>query len=437
MNDVAQDGIRRNAFAALSGLFFFVVIIKLGDPVIIDTAGLAPGSLGDAIAGVWPNDWGYWMLAPMIAGGLALMTWKRVRTPWLVALPAAWLLWQFVAATHTVDARLTTLTLRHFSACVALFYLGYFGLNGVRRPLFLYAGLALALCWVLRAGMEQHFGGLADTRKYIIHTVYGDGWPTMAAQNPDFAKRIESDRIFATFVYPNALGGGLLLLLPMSLVLVWELTAKLPLVGRLALVGVFGACGMAELVWSGSKAGWLLALVLGVIVMVHSGLPRRWVWSLAALIVAGGLVGFAFRFSHYFERGATSVSARFDYWKAAGQTIKSHPVFGTGPGTFSRPYARLKDPKSEMARLCHNDYLEQGSDSGVLGMILFFWFIFWSVLQLYRYRIGKNLRKERLLGASVLGVIGLCLHSFVEYHLYIPALSWPLFFLLGWLLSLE
>jgi uncharacterized RDD family membrane protein YckC len=31
------------------------------------------------------------------------------------------------------------------------------------------------------------------------------------------------------------------------------------------------------------------------------------------------------------------------------------------------------------------------------------------------------------------GVFGLALQSFVEFGLYIPALAWPFFLLLGWL----
>jgi hypothetical protein len=36
-----------------------------------------------------------------------------------------------------------------------------------------------------------------------------------------------------------------------------------------------------------------------------------------------------------------------------------------------------------------------------------------------------------------LGLLGLFLHSLMEFHLYYPALAWPAFFLLGWLWGLE
>ena len=86
-----------------------------------------------------------------------------------------------------------------------------------------------------------------------------------------------------------------------------------------------------------------------------------------ASILVVGLGLFAARFHGYFSAGATSVGARFDYWRAAVQTTVAHPLAGTGPGTFQRPYARLKSPAAEMARLTHNDFLEQFSDSGIPG----------------------------------------------------------------------
>jgi hypothetical protein len=62
--------------------------------------------------------------------------------------------------------------------------------------------------------------------------------------------------------------------------------------------------------------------------------------------VVAGLAGFALKYAGYFERKATSVSARFDYWQAAVQTARNRPVFGTGPGTFAIAYLQVKRPES-------------------------------------------------------------------------------------------
>jgi hypothetical protein len=50
------------------------------------------------------------------------------------------------------------------------------------------------------------------------------------------------------------------------------------------------------------------------------------------------------------------------------------------------------------------------------------------------YRYSSNVKSGDWMAFAVwLGVFGLCLHSTVEFHLYIPALAWMEFFLMGWL----
>ena len=71
------------------------------------------------------------------------------------------------------------------------------------------------------------------------------------------------------------------------------------------------------------------------------------------------------------------------YWEAAWQTFREHPMLGTGPGTFSVPYAKIKPPEAEMARLTHNDFLEQACDSGIIGLT-YAGFIIASLVMLYR-----------------------------------------------------
>ena len=39
--------------------------------------------------------------------------------------------------------------------------------------------------------------------------------------------------------------------------------------------------------------------------------------------------------------------------------------------------------------------------------------------------------------AVYLGVLGFCAQGFLEFGLYLPALAWPAFTLLGWLLSAD
>jgi O-antigen ligase len=178
-------------------------------------------------------------------------------------------------------------------------------------------------------------------------------------------------------------------------------------------------------------------LALGLVGQLRLPFSRRLKVALVTVVLLAGLAGFFWRHATFFQKGATSVSARFDYWRAAAQTVKDKPVFGTGPGTFAIAYGRVKKPESEMARLAHNDYLEQASDSGVPGMLAYIIFIVAGLAWSFPWA-----GKAQTLGsddwptfAVWLGVLGWGLQSLAEFGLYIPALAWPAFTFLGWLLG--
>ena len=159
---------------------------------------------------------------------------------------------------------------------------------------------------------------------------------------PEYLKKISSNRIFSTLFYPNALAGALLLLLPATLAALWQLRGLLTPAARWFLMGVVGMAGLACLYWSGSKGGWLLMLLLGLVALLRVPFSRRLKVVLVTGVLLAGLAGFFWRHAAFFQKGATSVSARFDYWRAAVQTAKDKPLFGTGPGTFAIAYQKIK-----------------------------------------------------------------------------------------------
>jgi O-antigen ligase len=178
-------------------------------------------------------------------------------------------------------------------------------------------------------------------------------------------------------------------------------------------------------------------LSVGLVGLLRVPFSRQLKVALVTGILLAGLAGFFWKYAAFFQKGATSVSARFDYWRAAAQTTKDNPLFGTGPGTFAIAYQKIKRPESEMARLVHNDYLEQASDSGVPGLLAYALFIVSMVVWSFP-KTGKTAATgsdDWLVFSAWLGVLAWSLQSLVEFGLYIPALAWPAFTLLGWLLG--
>lgn len=197
------------------------------------------------------------------------------------------------------------------------------------------------------------------------------------------------------------------------------------------MAGAVAVAALACLFWSGSKGGWLLMLLLGLLALFRLDFSKRLKLALVLVILVGGLAGFFVKYAAFFHKGATSVVARFDYWRAAAQITAGRPLLGTGPATFGVPYARIKNPDSEMARLTHNDYLEQACDSGVPGFLLYAGFVAAALLVAYRRLPPGDWQHFALW----LGVLGLAIQSLFEFGLYIPALAWPAFAFLGYLLA--
>jgi len=453
-------------YAVLFGAFLGLTLLKFSNVAIFERLVEWPANGWEWAINAWPVGLGYWLLTILAAVGTVVARWEIRGPRWLVALPLAWLAWQFVSAAHTVNPALSHATVKHFTGCVACFYIGHFALGRLGSPVFFLSGLIVALALVIAVGFEQHFGGLEESRRYFFVYVY----PQMPAMPPEYLKKISSTRIFSTLFYPNALAGALLMLMPAALTVILKNVTQLTVGARRFVAAAVGVGGLACLYWSESKGGWLLMLLLGLVALLRLPFAKRWKLALVGLVLVVGLVGFGVKYAGFFRRGATSVSARFDYWQAATRTAAANPVFGTGPGTFAIPYGKIKRPESEMARLVHNDFLQQASDSGFVGLATFAAFVV-GVLILTRPRpgspceiggasagfisqgepceitsaaaplkpAGSNSRGEgwgSVRFAVWLGLVGWWLQGLLEFGLYIPALAWCGFALMGWLLAM-
>ena len=414
-------------FITLFGAFLGLTLLKFGNPPIFESSVAAPTDIWQFVFGSpWPIAWAYRVLGLLTALGLFTARWKLNAPPLLLALPLVWLIWQSFAASDSLDPRISRSVLLHFAACVVCFYLGLSSLSRARSLASFWLGLSLGFLFVLAIGWGQHFGGLAETRRYFY--AYESGYPHSSAHfPPEYFKRLNSNRIFSTLFYPNTLAGAILLLLPSVLAAVAAATRlTIPARGFLVTAVTLGA--FACLLWSGSKAGWLLMLLLGAVTLLRLPYNKKFRIALVAALLFLGLLGFFWQFAAFLKRGAPSVSARLDYWQAAARITGAHPLLGSGPGTFGSAYLAIKRPESEPARLTHNDYLEQASDSGLPGFIAYSAFILGALFWTARFQ-------DRGAFPLWLGLLGWSLQGLFEFGLYIPALAWPAFTFLGCLLG--
>ena len=443
-----------NEFYALAfGLFLGLCILKFGDPVILDQKISPPHSLSEAFQYSWPTHWANWILWPLAIIGAFLIV-PRIRLLpcplWLLVLPLPWLGWQIVSATQSVDSFLTATALWQFFGCVASYFIGLFLFKTPRAFHLLLIGVmtAFTICLIRAIQQKSEF----PASQHALLEGQRTGWtnfpPAMIVEmkqdqtiiatngmdvvNPAIMAKFAKGRVMGTMVYPNALAGLILLLFPVSLVLAFSGAKKLRPLVRGPAIFLALALGLAAFFWSGSKFGWLIAMAIGGLCLFRLNWPVKLKILAVVAVAIVGLGAFAIRFHSYFEHGATSATARLDYWRAAVQITRSHPLFGTGPGTFQRPYAVIKSPDAEMARLAHNDYLEQFCDSGLPGGLFY---VIWIAATLVF--AGRKLwtSRDSVIVATGLGLFAWFIQGLGEFELYIPALAWTAFALLGYLIA--
>jgi O-antigen ligase len=471
-------------YALAFGLFLGLCIWKFGNPVILDDKISAPANASDFLNEAWPAHWAGWIFAPLAALGALLVFQNKIsRSPpkWLWWLPLAWLGWQFISATQSVDAGLTVMALWQFSGCVACYFLGALLFARERLLHWLFIGVLAAFAFCLVRAVNQRLFEFPQSQQALVDGER-NGWTNFPPEtvvemkneniiittngadmaNPVILDKFKRGRVSGTLVYPNALAGLILLLWPASLALAFGATGKLKPFIRLAAIALTLFLGGAAFFWTGSKLGWLIGIGLAGMFLLRLDWSGKLKLAAVATVLILGLGIFAVRFHHYFAAGATSAGARLDYWRAAAQTTAARPLFGTGPGTFQRPYTQLKSPESEMARLTHNDYLEQFSDSGVVGGLAYAGWIFLVLATIWKNfwcpQTPSKVRSSRgdeaqtqnnmelpdvscygskfgysdvFFFAIFAGLLGWFVQGFGEFSLYVPALAWTAFTLLG------
>ena len=377
------------------------------------------------------------MLGGVCLLGLIVGTRRCAAPGWLMVFPIAWLGWQFLASADTIDARITQGVLRHFVACLVCFFLGLFALSRSPRLGLAWLGLGTAFVLMLALGWQQHFGGLEETRRYAF--LYLD--PKAPDLPPEYLQETPERPSFLHHVLSQRARGRTAFVVASDPRSCLPNSIPDPPRARLPGRGAGDRIGRLSLL-VGVQGGWLLMLVLATLALLRLRFIERHRVAIITLLLAGGLLGFLVKYAPFFRQGATSVAARFDYWQAAIGIAVRHPLLGSGPVTFGKAYQRVRRPGSEPARLTHNDYLEQASDSGFPGFVTYAAFIVGALVcsapgfprtassrdspeadRIKAKRSEIRVETEWEYFCVWLGVLGWCLQGLVEFGLYLP--RWP------------
>ena len=223
-----------------------------------------------------------------------------VRIAWragLLALPlyaiAVAVAWRTAQGSDTMAAQMF---LRHWTSDLVMLLLIVHHAATRERFRFLAVILAATGAVVVAHALYQRWYGLAYFRdamqlqpEVVAQTIGND-----PKQRFLFDARLQGDRVYGPYGYPNALAGILLLFIPLWISLAWQAARRMRICGALV-----GMAGILALVYTGSKAGFLVAkaaeAALYMILSRRSGRGRFTAaadgagWMLVATALAGAL----------------------------------------------------------------------------------------------------------------------------------------------------
>jgi O-antigen ligase len=238
--------------------------------------------------------------------------------------------------------------------------------------------------------------------------------------------------IYGPYVNHNHYAGLMELLVPIPLVIAVSHLAHEKT--RVA-AGIAAAVMVGTIFLSGSRGGMLAIFVelatLGVLlsrqkkgVRIALGVTAFAVVLTGLLVWIGGKELSTRVTSISTEaRGEISGGMRFNIDRDAIKMFAHRPVLGWGLGTFPVVYPQFRSFYTNFfVNEAHNDYLQLLAEMGVLGFGTMAWFLFILVLQFRRkvHKWATDVSAAVTLACS-LGVLGILVHSFVDFNLQIPA----------------
>ena len=420
----------RWVIGCLAGLAFLAPL-KFGTPVMIQTVAIPPIDFFEWLFFAWPNQL-------LVIGIFGAFVWlvldpsrMMARVDGLFLLPLFFLGTQLLAAANTINRQTSSDTVMLFAGCVLLFYVAAWYVRDGGDAVRIFGGLGLATFLVCIFALDQRFGGLERSRE--MAALYG----AAASMPADYLLRMQSNRVFATLVYPNALAGFLVLAFAPMLAWIstrarnWDPRVKWPVLGMVAALIIFG------LVLTGSRGGFVAfaaAVVAGVSCCWVKRLGRGMAVAGVGLALLAGVFLVANR-TGLIGLGTSSLEARFDYWRGAVAIARDNFWSGTGPGTFGSIYPKYKTADSEEAQTVHNSYLQMWSDSGVFAFAAFA--AMWVVGLRDAFRLARHRLGDAAALALVASLTGFAVHGLLDFDLYNPGVAMPAFIFLGTLQGLK
>ncbi len=381
-------------------------------------------------------------------GSVVVVPWSRpVRQ--LVALQIAFLAWIGITLLLSTNPSAPGGSVFLAHATVFAFFIPFFTFAVAtpehhRRLLWAFVAAATAVaCLAVLQNVVMQFGVLRELAPLIIPKLDRDLFLVdTPAPMPAWGYRS-----WGSFHHPNLLGAYLALAFPIVVALLLGARGRRTR-GLLLVVAIVIAGG---LFCSGSRGGWM-NVVVGCSVLWLLCAPR--ISRPLGLGLLSGLSVMALLFraqlGSYF-RIDNVLSNRDIIWGNAWTMISERPIFGWGPGTFSRTYLERFDFPSYIERGTamremdsfgrinlldywhgHNLFLHEATEMGLpaLAMLALFFLIYAKTFVVTRSVTPARDRHALLIAGCTAAVVGNLVHSLLETTINVgdPALGVPFLF---------
>jgi O-antigen ligase len=202
----------------------------------------------------------------------------------------------------------------------------------------------------------------------------------------------------------------------------------------------FFSCAViiAAALLSQDRGGWvqfISAIIFLVVAAAYGGLLKRrgavllfigilfaWAISIYGLPAIMRRLAPIFTLNFRASKEAT-IWERWLYWQDTLKMIKSHPVLGTGIGTFPIAFPQFRSPQVvNFINFAHQDFLQLAAEMGLAGLAVFAWLLFSffkAGLNLLKGNIGSY--RKALISGILAGACGLLVYSLYDFNLHIPS----------------
>ncbi len=253
-----------------------------------------------------------------------------------------------------------------------------------------------------------------------------------------FLHKIQSRRVFSTFVLPSSFASYLLLMAPITFFSIRISKAVKSKVLYSVCLFLQGAAFLLSF-----SLGALLALIVSILIIISFNITKRKCVVLISIFLLFLILASLFMLYrgidplHPFS-GRNPLILRAGNWKTALLMFRDHPFFGVGNGSFGIAFSQYREKWMNESNYAHNTYLQILAENGLVSIPLLLAF----GLAFFKYLI-ISIRPSPLASKKMSGItsklspflafscLSWIIHNLVDFTFYHPSVSFLFFSLLG------